>query len=63
MPLKMETDISGDVTFVGHIFSDAVGNFPAKLKEWEAKVVNTEIARRSCKVSVLYQSKHSMPYK
>jgi hypothetical protein len=42
-------DTKGDPlpTFGGHIYSDAAGNFPAKLNEWEAKVVNTEIARRS----------------
>jgi type III restriction enzyme len=34
-------------TFDGHIYSDAVGKFPAKLNEWEEEVVTTEIARPS----------------
>jgi type III restriction enzyme len=33
--------------FSGHIYSDAAGKFPAKLNEWEIKVVTTEIARPS----------------
>jgi hypothetical protein len=42
-------DGKGEVlpTFAGHIYSDNAGNFPAKLNNWEAKVVNTEITRRS----------------
>ena len=33
--------------FDGHIYSDAAGKFPAKLNDWESKIVTTEIARRS----------------
>jgi hypothetical protein len=33
--------------FEGHIYSDAAGNFPADLNDWEGRVVMTEIARPS----------------
>jgi hypothetical protein len=34
-------------TFDGHIYSDAVGKFPAKLNEWEEEIVTTEITHPS----------------
>jgi hypothetical protein len=34
-------------TFPGHIYSDADGQFPAQLNDWEQKVVAAEIARPS----------------
>ncbi len=34
-------------TFEGHIYSDANGQFPARLNDWETTIVNTETARPS----------------
>ena len=34
-------------TFAGHIYSDSDGNFPAKLNNWESRVIATETARPS----------------
>ena len=33
--------------FAGHIYSDSNGNFPAKLNNWESRVIATETARTS----------------
>jgi type III restriction enzyme len=33
--------------FEGHIYSDAIGKFPANLNDWEEEVVQTELERRS----------------
>ena len=33
--------------FPGHIYSDSDGNFPAKLNDWEARIIATETARPS----------------
>ena len=33
--------------FAGHIYSDSNGNFPAKLNNWESRVIATETARPS----------------
>ena len=33
--------------FEGHIYSDSDGNFPAKLNDWESRVIATETARPS----------------
>ena len=34
-------------TFAGHIYSDATGQYPARLNAWEKIVIETEIDRRS----------------
>ena len=34
-------------TFEGHLYSDAAGNFPVKLNQWEEEVMTTEISRPS----------------
>ena len=33
--------------FAGHIYSDSDGKFPAKLNDWESRVIATETARPS----------------
>jgi type III restriction enzyme len=34
-------------TFAGHLYSDGSGRFPAKLNEWETRVIETELKRPS----------------
>jgi type III restriction enzyme len=34
-------------TFTGHLYSDDKGRFPAKLNDWEAAVIETELTRQS----------------
>jgi type III restriction enzyme len=34
-------------TFAGHLFSDGIGKFPAKLNDWETQVIETELKRPS----------------
>src|SRR5205807_1194015 len=38
-------DAKGLPTFAGHLYSDSKGKFPAKLNDWETKVIETELKR------------------